>query len=113
MSLGQKLRKTTRTIGRKLKSAERLGRKVARQVDIGARKTSNTLKQVENVLGDTAGYVAGTPLEGVSTIARDLARSGIIASDEVRKGARAIEKKSRREIAEDLARGAQSITRFQ
>lgn len=113
MSLGRKLRKTTRTIGRKLKSAERLGRKVARQVDIGARKTGNTLKQVEGVLAQAAPFVAGTPLEGVSTIARDLAQSGRIASDQVRKGARAIEKKSRREIAEDLARGAQSISRFQ
>jgi CRISPR/Cas system-associated endonuclease Cas3-HD len=112
MSLGSKLKKTTRQIGRKLKKGEQLGRKAAKQVDIAARKVGNTSKKIVSALDVATGLTSGTPLEGAVTIAKDIAKGVGVTSGQVRRGARALEKKSRREIAEDLVKAGGKVSKF-
>lgn len=112
MSLGLKLKKTARTIGRKLKKGEQLGRKALKQVDIGARKVGNTSEKIVSALDIASGLTSGTPLEGAITVAKDIAKGVGVTSGEVRRGAQALEKKSRREIAEDLVKGGAKLSKF-
>ncbi|MGA1047225.1 MAG: hypothetical protein ACO3UU_04390 [Minisyncoccia bacterium] len=89
-------RKVVRPLGQKIKQAERLGLKTGKALQVGGRKLSNVAGKVERVIGSVQPEVAGTPLEGVATIARDLAASGRVAGKVSRKAGRNLEKISER-----------------
>lgn len=92
-------RKVVRPLGQKLKQAERLGLKTGKSLDVAGRKLSNVSGRVERVIGSVQPAIAGTPLEGLGTVARDLAGSGRVAGKVSRKAGRSLERVSERGLA--------------
>ena len=121
--LGSKLRQIN-VLGNKLKNAEVLGKKFisntaksaiqgaktaeqlvnsgSKALDVGARKVSNTLGYVDRSLGQLNPYLAGTPIQGISTAIRDVAKGGQVLSNGVREGAKDLTKLSERGLAQKL-----------
>ena len=121
--LGQKLRNTS-MLGQKLKNAQVVGKKLLSQaasgaiqgaskgeklvgqigkaVDVGSRKVANTAGVVDRSLGRLNPYLAGTVLEGVSTVGRDLAKGLQVSAKEARVGGQDLTKLSQRGLAQKV-----------
>ena len=121
--LGQKL-KNVSNLGMKLKSAQTLGKKllsdaassaiqgakcgevllnqIGNAVDVGSRKVSNTAGTIDRSLGRLTPYVQGTVLEGVSTVARDLAKGTRVIANESRVAGKDLVKLSERGLADKV-----------
>lgn len=92
-------RRVVRPLGQKLKQAERLGLKTGKSLDVAGRKLSNISGRIERGVSSIEPAIAGTPLEGVATIARDLAGTGRVVGKVSRKAGRSLEKVSERGLA--------------
>lgn len=121
--IGQKLRNNT-ALGAKLKNAQILGKKLLSQaassaiqgaskgeklvgqigkaVDVGARQVANTAGVVDRSLGRLNPYLSGSPLEGVSTGIRDLAKGVQVTAKEGRVGGQDLVKLSQRGMAQKV-----------
>ena len=89
-------RKVVKPLGQKIKQAERLGLKTGKALQVGGRQVANVSGRVERALTAIEPEVAGTPLEGGATIARDLAKAVRIGGKVARKTGRNLEKISER-----------------
>jgi hypothetical protein len=121
--IGQKL-KNTSMLGAKLKNAQTIGKKLLSQaasgaiqgaakgeqivsragkaIDVASRQIGNTAGVVDRSLGRLNPYLSGSPLEGVSTGIRDLAKGVQLTAKEGRVGGQDLVKLSQRGIAEKV-----------
>jgi hypothetical protein len=121
--LGQKLRNTS-MLGAKLKNAQTIGKKLLSQaasgaiqgaargeqlvgragkaIDVASRQVANTAGVVDRSLGRLNPYLSGSPLEGLSTGVRDLAKGVQLTAKEGRVGGQDLVKLSQRGLAQKV-----------
>lgn len=121
--IGQKLRNTS-MLGAKLKNAQTIGKKLLSQaasgaiqgaakgeqlvgragkvIDVASRQVANTANVVDRSIGRLNPYLTGSPLEGVSTGIRDLAKGVALTAKEGRVGGQDLTKLSQRGLAQKV-----------
>lgn len=102
MSRGLGLKRKIRQlkIGRKLKRAEKIGRKIGKDLEVGARKAGNVARRVGKGVDSVSPYLKGTPLAVVATGVKGLAKGVEAGSKGARRAGRELEKISRKDLAE-------------
>lgn len=89
-------------LGQRIKQGEIFGQKLGRTIDVGGRKISNTARTVGNLINLSTPFVAGTPMQGLATIARDVAKTVELGANEARIGGRDLEKMSKRGLLQSI-----------